>query len=96
MGSLFWQKIAFSGSLWQLDFLSAYGTFMALFWQLFKASFYAVSGSFTALIIKCNIWKLQSYFYDLKNAKYVEKSRPYGAENHGNGYELYGTTCQEA
>ena len=26
------QKIAFSGSLWQLDFLSAYGSFMALLW----------------------------------------------------------------
>ncbi len=51
MGSLFKQKIAFSGSLWQLDFLSAYGRVMALFWQLFKAIFYAVSDSFTALII---------------------------------------------
>ena len=45
------QKITFSGSLWKLDFLSAYGRIMALFWQLFTAGFYAVSGSFTAIII---------------------------------------------
>jgi len=50
-GQVLGQKITFSGSLWQLDFLSAYGSFMALFWQLLAASFYPVSGSFAALII---------------------------------------------
>jgi hypothetical protein len=32
MGSFLGQKNTFSGSLWQLDFLSAYGSFMALKW----------------------------------------------------------------
>jgi hypothetical protein len=31
---------------------------------------------------------LQSYFYDLKTAKCVEKIRPYGAENDGKDYDL--------
>ena len=80
------QKITFSGNLWQLDFLSAYGRVMALFWQLFTARFYWNDH-------KCNIWRLQSYFYDLKTAKSVEKSRPYGAEKYGNDYDLCGITC---
>jgi hypothetical protein len=45
------QKITFFGSLWQLDFLSAYGIVMTIFWQLFTASFYVVSSSFTPMII---------------------------------------------
>jgi hypothetical protein len=32
--------------------------------------------------------KITEYFYDLKTAKCVEKSRPYGAENYGNDYDL--------
>jgi hypothetical protein len=51
ISSFLGQKITIYGSLWQLDFPSAYGSFMALFWQLLPARFYAVSGSFTALII---------------------------------------------
>jgi len=52
MGRFWGQKITFSGSLWQLDFLSAYDSFKAFFWQLFPASLYAVSGSFIAMIIR--------------------------------------------
>ena len=38
--------------------------------------------------------QIVDHFYDLNSAKCIEKSRPYGAENYGNDYELYGTTCE--
>jgi hypothetical protein len=50
MNSFWGQKFTFSGSLWQLEFLSAYGSFMALIWLLFVDRLLAILGSFSALI----------------------------------------------
>jgi hypothetical protein len=86
---IFWQPMAarLSISLWQ-----SYGTLLAAIYSYFLISLW----QFYCNDHKCIICRLQSQFYDLKTAKCVEKSRPCGAENYGNDYYFYGTTCEMA
>jgi len=78
---IFWQPIAarLSISLWQ-----SYGTLLAAIYSLFLCSLW----QFYCNDHKCNTRRLQSYFHNLKTAECVEKSRPYGAENYGNDFDL--------